>query len=212
MARRATSPSNKQTKAQTGSSARISELAGAEVPRGGRKAKSTISEPTEPSLTDMFFPGGEEPMETGAEVGSGLPIKARRGRQPKAQPDEEASASMAADNGVQAESAPSELTPNSDGESLDVQIDAAPRLPRRRARPGAAAIHRAMGSRKQVMDTAAAPQPIQQAAARWDADTGTATFDWPSIERVAAADGPNRAMAKLLLAARAEGANSRWPF
>jgi hypothetical protein len=31
------------------------------------------------------------------------------------------------------------------------------------------------------------------------------------IEQVAASDGPNQAMAKLLLAARAEGANSRWP-
>ncbi len=49
-------------------------------------------------------------------------------------------------------------------------------------------------------------------AARWDANTGTATFDWPAIEQVAAASGPNQGMAQLLLAARAEGANSRWPF
>jgi len=37
-------------------------------------------------------------------------------------------------------------------------------------------------------------------------------FDWPAIERVAAQGGPNQAMAKLLVAARAEGAQSRWPF
>ncbi len=36
------------------------------------------------------------------------------------------------------------------------------------------------------------------------------TFDWPPIERTAAQDGPNQAMAKLLVVARAEGANSRW--
>ena len=47
--------------------------------------------------------------------------------------------------------------------------------------------------------------PTASAAAWWDANTGTATFDWPAIEHVAATSGPNQAMAKLLLAARAEG-------
>ncbi len=37
-------------------------------------------------------------------------------------------------------------------------------------------------------------------------------FDWPEIERTAAQEGPNQGMAKLLVAARAEGANSRWPL
>jgi len=37
-------------------------------------------------------------------------------------------------------------------------------------------------------------------------------FDWPAIEQVAAQDGPNQGMAKLLVAARAEGGQSRWPF
>ena len=37
-------------------------------------------------------------------------------------------------------------------------------------------------------------------------------FDWAEIERAASHEGPNQAMAKLLVAARAEGANSRWPF
>ena len=115
---------------------------------------------------------------------------------------------MAADNGVQAESAPPELTPNSDGEPLDVQLDssASPRKTRPRRNT------QGEGQPEASMDSAAASQPVQQAAARWDADTGTATFDWPSIEQVAAANGPNQAMVKLLLAARAEGANSRWPF
>ncbi|MDP9095340.1 MAG: hypothetical protein M3N26_02085 [Pseudomonadota bacterium] len=49
-------------------------------------------------------------------------------------------------------------------------------------------------------------------AAQWHPETDTVTFDWFSIEQVAASDGPNQPMAKLLLAARAEGANSRWPF
>ena len=49
-------------------------------------------------------------------------------------------------------------------------------------------------------------------AARWDRAADTVQFDWPAIERTAAQDGPNQVMAKLLVAARAEGANSRWPL
>ncbi len=49
-------------------------------------------------------------------------------------------------------------------------------------------------------------------AAHWDRATDTVQFDWPAIERTAAEDGPNQGMAKLLVAARAEGANSRWPL
>lgn len=57
-------------------------------------------------------------------------------------------------------------------------------------------------------DTAAPSKP----AARWDAAAGTVQFDWPEIEQTALRPGPNQAMAKLLIAARAEGASSRWPF
>ena len=58
------------------------------------------------------------------------------------------------------------------------------------------------------LDTAAPAQP----AAHWDRATDTVRFEWAEIERTAAQDGPNQAMAKLLVAARAEGANSRWPL
>ena len=56
-----------------------------------------------------------------------------------------------------------------------------------------------------------APLPAQPAA-HWDRATDTVRFDWPAIERTAAANGPNQGMAKLLVAARAEGARSRWPL
>ena len=49
-------------------------------------------------------------------------------------------------------------------------------------------------------------------AAHWARATDSVTFDWPAIEQTASRDGPNQALAKLLIAARAEGANSRWPF
>jgi len=51
-----------------------------------------------------------------------------------------------------------------------------------------------------------------QPAAQWDRATDTVRFDWAEIERTASQDGPNQIMAKLLVAARAEGANSRWPL
>lgn len=60
-------------------------------------------------------------------------------------------------------------------------------------------------------DEPAADSPIASAV-HWHAETGTVTFDWSTIEEVAAAEGVNQPMAKVLLAARAEGARSRWPF
>jgi hypothetical protein len=52
----------------------------------------------------------------------------------------------------------------------------------------------------------------ERSAAQWDRATDTVRFDWAEVERTASQDGPNQAMAKLLVAARAEGANSRWPL
>jgi hypothetical protein len=57
-------------------------------------------------------------------------------------------------------------------------------------------------------DVATSSQP----AAHWDRATDTVRFRWLEIERTAAQVGPNQVMAKLLVAARAEGANSRWPL
>ncbi len=51
-----------------------------------------------------------------------------------------------------------------------------------------------------------------QPAAHWDRATDTVRFNWAEIEHTASQDGSNQVMAKLLVAARAEGANSRWPL
>jgi len=51
-----------------------------------------------------------------------------------------------------------------------------------------------------------------QRAAQWDHATDTVRFDWPAIEQMASRDGPHQGTAKLLIAARAQGANSRWPL
>jgi len=66
----------------------------------------------------------------------------------------------------------------------------------------------------QAAQPPAALHPAAQTkpAAQWDPAHDTVRFDWPEIERTASQAGPNQVMAKLLIAARAEGANSRWPF
>ena len=122
-------------------------------------------------------------------------------------------ATLDADTGVDAENAALGLVPSSgDDQQLDVQTDntallsASPRKTRRRR------YAQDELPTKASADAAAASQQAHSSAAKWDANTGTTTFDWPAIEQVAASDGPNQAMAKLLLVARAEGADSRWPF
>lgn len=70
----------------------------------------------------------------------------------------------------------------------------------------------------QAADEAATPAAVSgpmassKPVAQWDASTDTVQFDWSEIERTASQGGPNQIMAKLLIAARAEGAQSRWPF
>ena len=67
-----------------------------------------------------------------------------------------------------------------------------------------------VGNAPPVSSQDSSEQP--KSAARWDRTADTVQFDWPEIEQTAAQDGPNQVMAKLLVAARAEGANSRWPL
>ncbi len=84
------------------------------------------------------------------------------------------------------------------GASTDpVPMDTAPAMPGDGAQPPLPGL-----------DALAPAQP----AAHWNRAMGTVRFDWPAIERTAAQEGPNQGMAKLLVAARAEGANSRWPL
>lgn len=53
---------------------------------------------------------------------------------------------------------------------------------------------------------------LAQPAAQWDRATDAVRFDWTAIQQTASREGPNQVLAKLLVAARAEGANSRWPL
>lgn len=206
MARRATSPSKKQAKAQTPASRKSSKPEAAEASRRVRKAKSDAVQPADASLTDILF-GSSEETNLGSEAEPSAPAPTRRRRRSK--PNQEVAAAKATDD-VQVTSPPAETAPPSDGaepeETQASQQAPASRKVRRRSET----------SEKQQPEASTAetavPQPTLPSAARWDATTGTVTFDWPSIEQVAGTNGPNQAMANLLLAARAEGANSRWPF
>lgn len=139
--------------------------------------------------------------------------KARRGRKPKAdaittEPTDTADAAMSvAPESLALESPvpePSEPEPPA-LEAKTPKPQSSPRKTRRNREPEASA--------PPPLDIAdEAPVETHAAAAQWHAETGTVTFDWPAIEQVAAAEGPNQPMAKLLLAARTEGATSRWPF
>ena len=95
-------------------------------------------------------------------------------------------------------------------------VDAAGKQSRkpRLAKPGAEPSITAGPEGGEPAPTAVAPdQPsAEKPAAQWDQPTGTVRFDWSAIESTAAQPGPNQIMAKLLIAARAEGANSRWPL
>ena len=160
------------------------------------------------------------------------PVKARRGRRPKAQlatqPDP-MSAAVTSMSDVSAEPAEEAVSSAPSGTTdIEVAVDTPVALPikARRGRPrkaetaapsphptagqpGGAAVADAPTADEAEVAAPSSPEP---SAAHWDPATGIASFDWPTIEQVAATDGPNQAMARLLLAARTEGANSRWPF
>jgi len=167
------------------------------------------------------------------------PAKARRGRRPKAQPETGSAAAPITDAGMPMMDAPPEEMKSvvdaeqpsdrrADG-AADDGADAPPAKPRRgRARKPEPTLRSPTTQPEQRNDGPMAHLPADDradaeaeapatvgSAVRWNPATDTATFDWLAIEQVAAAEGPNQDMAKLLLAARAEGqihagASSYW--
>ncbi len=136
---------------------------------------------------------------------------ARRGRKAQADPapakaprrpkHPAAAAAVAAPEGHAPRRGPKRRASQPDGAPEQVETDA----------PAHEATQPAGDDTQPPLPSLDAPPPAQPAA-HWDRATDTVRFDWPAIERTAAASGPNQRMAKLLVAARAEGANSRWPL
>jgi len=150
-------------------------------------------------------------------VGNGTSLQGRRGRKPRQKAADAAPAlpldALVATVAAEASPAAGGPQPYGDGDGV---------VPAETAFPVSDATSSGVGAAEHGGGAQAAgaepPSPSldtpgpAQSAARWDSASDRVTFDWPAIERTAARDGPNQAMAKLLVAARAEGANSRWPL
>lgn len=232
MARRAASSSKTRTARKQIAPDIVTGQSPAIPSRRGRKPKGYDVPSADLSCSDAFFPGGDEPTPEAAKPEMEPPAKTRRGRPPKAQPAPEqagTSDNTAPAMGKTAEHAdvPNGSEPfNPTAENVaEPATETPPVAKARRGRPPRTKPVQPSSATPAVQPTHAAamvaPDGDQHgakaatsgpSAARWDPSTGTATFDWPTIEQVAATEGPNQAMARLLLAARAEGANSRWPF
>ncbi len=186
--------------------------------RRGRPPKVRAALPGAPAAT-AAEDAAASPADVAAAgaVESGTSLQSRRGRKPRQEAADAAPALPleAIVGTAAAEASPAAGGPQPDGDE-DSAMPAETALPVSDAAgsgPGAAE----HGGGAQAVD-AESPSPSldmpgrAQPAARWDPASDGVTFDWPAIERTAARDGPNQAMAKLLVAARAEGANSRWPL
>lgn len=208
----------------------VPELASVPAPRG-RKPKAAAHSPT--SLTAASI---DDPTTDGVEADAAKgPVKkapSRRGsgRQPKTQPSPDVATAVPVPALIDRRgrggrrpkaftSPPASLaTASMDDPATDaartVAAKAGPtRTPSRRG-PGRKRKQAAGAGAATLRPAASGPEAVARTASalQWDRATGAVRFDWPEIERVASAEGPNQGMAKLLVAARAEGAGSRWPL
>jgi len=186
--------------------------------RRGRPPKALATLPGAPAATAAedaaAFPADVAAADA---VESGTPLQSRRGRKPRQEAADRAPALLyeAVMGTAAAEASPAAGGPQPDGNE-DGAAPAEAAFPvSDAAGSGAGAVEHGGGAQAAGAEPPSPsldmPGPAQPAA-RWDPASDRVTFDWPAIERTAAQDCPNRAMAKLLVAARAEGANSRWPL
>ncbi len=201
----------------------LAALSDAPAPvRRGRKPKAaTSAEPLATMDSDDAAGGGADADADGSITGPvAAPLRKRPGPKPRqragaaeAAPLQEAAVAKAGRK-ASASHATAEPMPVAD-DKLDAGMDG------RRSRPQQVHGHKPVmpegTSRSGDSDAASAASSqdgatSSQPAAHWDRATDTVRFRWLEIERTAAQAGPNQVMAKLLVAARAEGATSRWPL
>jgi len=187
--------------------------------RRGRKPKAAAASPAmAPSLQEDDTASAAADAAAAAPAESSTPARGRRGRTPGPRVDAMApTLPLAAGmDRVAAEASPSADGPEPAGDEGDALI-AEMALPVSSEPKSDAGPEEHDDAASQAGDAVPpSPPPDTSApampAARWDRASDRASFDWPAIERTAAREGPNQAMAKLLIAARAEGARSRWPL
>ena len=186
--------------------------------RRGRKAKAAALSFASPLAADGSSPATDD---AGADVSkAGLtkaPGRKGRGCKPKQAAGVEAAPSLQNGATEPQDQAPGQPEAEASLDLTEADPPAAAAVPQAET---AADSYPVQLDRDPVSPASEAAQSVPEAgasapaasAARWDRTTDRVRFDWPTIERVAAQDGPNQGMAKLLVAARAEGARSRWPF
>jgi len=216
MARKASSPTKARNSKQTPQSVSFSDHLHLDGKRRGRKQKLQTDDvqSTELFPIDAVFADNEVPEPESADLETAPPAKARRGRKPKvAEADVGASGMILSGDPNMTGMEEVDLTPEATSVKARRKRKAGsqPSLPE--VAVGADPMNDAFGAEASLAGETISEAPAATpSAAIWNAVTGAISFDWPAIEQVAATEGPNRGMAKLLLAARDEGANSRWPF
>ena len=187
--------------------------------RQGRKAKAA---PPSPALPSMMPNDNAATGDVAADTDVAVPVDTPRRRGPNRKPTPSAPTAAAPLRQAQTKPGRGRTSRQRDAETLDpVEDDAQDAGAGQVSPPEATAsadpiqmdaeLGRLSDSLQHPLPGLDVPSPTKPAA-HWDRTTDTVQFDWPAIEQTAVEAGPNQGMAKLLVAARAEGANSRWPL
>ncbi len=199
----------------------LAALSDAPAPaRRGRKPKAAASAEPLATMGSDDAAGGSADADGSIADPVAEPMRKRPGPKPKQQAGGDAAAPLR--KGAGAKSGPRARTSDATPEPMsaadskpDAGIDGQQDQQQQRRGPepatpestsASAASNAAPSGSSQ--NAAASAQPTAQ----WDRTTDTVWFDWAEIERTASQGGPNQVMAKLLVAARTEGATSRWPL
>jgi len=174
--------------------------------RRGRKATATAAASV-PELPSAVESGDMAANSVAADTGSADPIKAP-GRKPKPSAPAAVATALQDKAGGRREPKPRKANAEATPTPVDDDVPGSEALPQA---DDAASDDVAPLAAAPDLASEDAPAPVTPAA-HWDRATGAIQFDWPAIEQVASHEGANQGMAKLLIAARAEGANSRWPL
>ncbi len=187
--------------------------------RRGRKATTAASLPELPSTMADSHDMAAGSVE--ADVQGADPVKApgrkALGRKPKPSAPVAVAASLKHNAGTRRGPKPSKAKAEAIATPTDDGMPGSEALPHTEGVASGDLTPRAAASGLSG-DDAHQPPPaldaaaLAKAAAHWDRATNAVQFDWPAIDQTASHEGPNQGLAKLLVAARAEGANSRWPL
>ena len=187
-------------------------------PPGARKGKAAAFSFASPAAAYVSSPATDDAGADAPKAGSAkAPGRKGQGRKPKQAVGVEAAASLQKGATEPQGQAPGQPEAEASLDLTEADAPAAAAVPQAET---AADSDPVQPNRDPVSPAGEAAQSVSETeasvpaapAAHWDRATGRVQFDWPAIEQVAAQGGPNQGMAKLLVAARAAGASSRWPF